>query len=126
MSTIGILEHLINPPKKRRSKFGNVRTEVITQGERILYDSKREAEIGNDLRIRELGHEISELKHQVPFSFELNGILICRYFADFTYIENGKLVVCDIKSKITAKIPMYVLKKKMMRAFHNIEILEII
>lgn len=113
-------------PKKSPSKFGNIKTEVITSGTPIIYDSRKEAKIGQQLQYRQVAGEISNLKRQVPFRFELNGILICKYLADFTYIENGKYIVVDVKSKFTAKLPVYVLKRKMMKAFHGIDITEVI
>lgn len=126
MSTIACLEQMMKKSRRKGSKFGNLKTEIITSGEQVIYDSRKEAKIAQVLRYRELAGEISQLKRQVQFSFELNGILICRYYADFTYIENGKLIVADVKSKFTRKLPVYVLKKKLMRAFHGIEITEII
>lgn len=108
------------------AKFGNIKTEVISSGKSVIYDSRKEAQIGQQLRYRQGAGQISDLKRQVTFRFELNGILICKYIADFTYIENGKLVVVDVKSSFTAKLPVYVLKKKMMRAFHGIEITEVL
>ena len=109
---------------RKRSKFGNIKTEVLTSGAIVRYDSRKEAKFGTMLRYRELAGEISELKRQVPFAFTHNGILICRYFADFTYMEAGKLVVADVKSEATRKDPVYRLKRKLMLAFHGIQITE--
>ena len=36
------------------------------------------------------------------------------YIADFTYKKDGKLIVEDVKSEITKKNPVYVMKKKLM------------
>ena len=125
MSTIAMYEQAIKKAKRKGSKFGNIKTEVLTSGARVIFDSRKEAKIGQMLRYREIAGEISQLKRQVPFCFELNGILICRYIADFCFMENGKYVVVDVKSRFTAKLPLYILKKKMMRAFHGIEITEV-
>lgn len=111
---------------KRRNKYGNIKTVVITDGQRIVYDSKREAKIAHDLRVREIAGEISQLKRQTTFKFELNGILICSYRPDFSYMENGKHIISDVKSTATAKDKVYIIKKKLMKAFFNIEILEIL
>ena len=46
--------------------------------------------------------------------------------AFFTYILNGKLVVEDVKSEWTAKLPMYRLKKRWMKAEYGIDITEIL
>jgi hypothetical protein len=51
----------------------------------------------------------------------LNGVKICSYSADFRYQDGLELVVEDVKGY---KTPVYNLKKKMMKAFHSIEIFE--
>ena len=43
---------------------------------------------------------------------------------DFTYVENGQLVVEDVKSPMTRKLAMYRLKAKWMRIEHGITIRE--
>lgn len=47
------------------------------------------------------------------------------YTADFRYIEEGMLVVEDVKSKATAKLADYVLRRKLMLAVHGIEVREV-
>lgn len=48
------------------------------------------------------------------------------YTADFTYYDDqGKLVVEDVKSAYTAKLPDYVLRRKLMLFIHGIKINEI-
>ena len=59
---------------------------------------------------------------QTTFRLEDNGQLICRYRADATYQENGQLVVEDTKGFRTEA---YQLKRKLMRACHDIEIREV-
>jgi hypothetical protein len=88
------------------------------------YDSKKEAKDAFYLRMRERAGEISDLQEQVTFKIEHNGVKICKYIADFTFMENGKLVVKDTKSEFTKKLPVYRLKKKLLLAFHNITILD--
>lgn len=51
----------------------------------------------------------------------VNGIKVCEYEDDFSYKENGVLVVEDAKGMRT---PLYRLKKKLMRAALGIEIKE--
>lgn len=75
--------------------------------------------------------KISNLQCQVPFElqpkFKFNGKTIrpITYIADFTYIENGKQVVVDVKSEITRKDKVYRLKKKMLQYQYNIDLKEI-
>ena len=75
--------------------------------------------------------KITDLKRQVKF------LLIDKqkgkkrlerkveYVADYTYLENGELVVEDVNSDFTRKLPLYIVKRKMMLYFHNKEITEI-
>ena len=102
---------------KRRSKYAAVRTEV----EGLVFASKREAECYRQLKRLQDAGDISELQLQVPFAMKVNGVTICRYFADFQFRCNGRLRVMDAKGFRTA---VYKLKKKMMLAFHGIEIEE--
>jgi hypothetical protein len=73
------------------------------------------------LKIIQAAGLISELRLQVPYVITVNGKKICRYIADFVYIENGKEVVEDVKGM---KTPVYNLKKKLMEAVHRVVISE--
>ena len=55
------------------------------------------------------------------YRIEHNEILICKYIPDFEYIEEGKKKTEDVKGMRT---DVYKLKRKMMKAFYGIEILE--
>jgi hypothetical protein len=48
-----------------------------------------------------------------------------RYVADFTYRENGELVVEDTKSAATVKNKDYIMKRKLMLQVHGIRIKEV-
>ena len=99
------------------NKYRNVKTEV----DGIVFHSKREAARYTDLKLLERAGQIKDLRIQVPFLFELNDVRICKYFADFVYRENGKEIVEDCKGKRTKD---YMIKRKLMKAFFAIEILE--
>lgn len=60
--------------------------------------------------------------NQRSFPLVVNGILITRYRADFTFIRDGALVVEDVKGFRTDK---YKLKKLLMKAVYGIDIVEI-
>lgn len=107
----------------KKSKYGNTKTK---EG-----DSKKEVNRKMDLLLLEKRGEITNLRFQVTFQ------LIPRqkksdgkferpvsYVADFTYFENGRLVVEDVKSNFTRKLPLYVVKRKMLLYFHGLEIRE--
>lgn len=105
-----------------RSKFGNEKQ--FYDGKK--FDSKLELYRYIDLKILEKSKQIADLKTQYKF------VLIPKseygreisYIADFTYIENGKLVVEDTKS-IATKTPLYRLKKRLMAEKYGIVIKEI-
>ncbi|MTI10206.1 DUF1064 domain-containing protein [Curvivirga aplysinae] len=96
---------------------------VIVHG--VRYASRKEFRRHGDLKLLERAGQISDLKFQPKFKFELNGIKICEYWADYSYIESGANVVEDVKSPSTRKDKVYVLKKKLMKAFFNIDIREV-
>jgi len=87
----------------------------------ILFHSKGEANRYCELKLLEKVGKIKDLKLQVPFKIYIKEILICKYIADFVYFEDSKEVVEDFKGVKTAS---YNLKKKLMKAVHNIEIKE--
>lgn len=98
------------------SKYNNRRTTI----DGITFDSKREAQRWCDLKLMEKQGVISDLKRQVPF--ELQPAFYHKgkkqraviYKADFTYVQDGELIIEDVKSKITKNEKVYKLKKKMM------------
>ena len=68
--------------------------------------------------------EINNLRLQPSFRCEINGKLICKYLADFQYMDTkeigpqgqlGCTVVEDVKG---FKTPVYRLKKKLVEAIH--------
>jgi len=107
-------------PGKRRPKYGNKKATC----DGITFHSIKEKKRYWDLKMLSLAGEISGLELQPMYRMEHNGVLICHYSADFKYIKGGKEIVEDVKSEATAANKEYRLKKKMMLAFHDIEILE--
>jgi hypothetical protein len=102
---------------RKRFKFGNKPTVV----DGIKFHSKREAKRYDALRLMERCHAISDLRRQVKYRLEVNGVLIATYTADFVYKQLGEEVVEDVKGYPNDRWPM---KKKLMKAIHGIEILE--
>lgn len=103
---------------KARAKYLNKKTVV----DGIKFDSKREATRYSVLKIMQAAGIISDLRLQVPYVINVNGLKICKYVADFVYIDKGREVVEDVKGM---KTPTYNLKKKLMKAVHGIEIQEV-
>lgn len=106
-----------------RTKYGNKVTMV--DGER--FDSQREAARWRELQLLARAGLVRDLRRQVPYDLDVRGHHIARYVADFVYLEANvertewKQVVEDSKGFPT---PAYVLKRKLMRAIHGIEIRE--
>ena len=103
--------------KKKKIKYGNEKTE--TNG--IKFDSKKEARRYMELRQLETMGQISDLKLQHTFTLQEafttesgERIQAIKYIADFTYMEDGKFVVEDVKSPATRSNPVYRMKNKMM------------
>ena len=102
----------------RRSKYGNVRT--VVNG--ITFASKAEAARYRELVAMQKAKMISDLQIQQPFSLLVNGKLVCKYMADFTYKFGSTPIVEDVKGVRTA---VYRLKAKLMLACYGITITEI-
>lgn len=88
----------------------------------ITFASKAEAKRYSQLKLLERAGEIRNLELQPSYDLEVNGILICRYVADFRYVIRGGQKVEDVKG---VKTPVYKIKKKLMKAIHNINIREV-
>ena len=94
-------------------------------GDRV-FDSKKEADRFVELTLMEKAKAIQDLKCQTKFPLirkSAHGREIT-YVADFTYYEDGKLVVEDVKSPAT-RTAVYRLKKRLMAELYDgIEIKE--
>lgn len=116
------------------SKYGN--RKVKRDG--IVFDSKREADRWNELKILEKVGEIYGLKRQVEFVLldkQYSKTEVTKrgkpkvaekklsYIADFTYFDkNHEYIVEDAKGM---KTEVYRIKKKLMLFIHGIEITEV-
>jgi hypothetical protein len=103
--------------QKKGPKYGNKRVEAY--GAR--FDSQKEADRYGILLLMLRKGIISDLRRQVTFRLEVKGILVTRYRADFTYIRDGVPTIEDCKGFRT---PEYKIKCRLMKAVHNIDILE--
>lgn len=82
----------------------------------IRFDSKKEARRWQTLAALQSAGAISGLRRQVRIPIILNDMRVCCYIADFVYVQNGRRVVEDVKSKITRRHPVYRLKRKLLQA----------
>lgn len=101
------------------NKYKNKKTTV----DNIVFASKKEAARYCVLKLLQKAGEITDLELQPKYEFVVNGYRIGSYKPDFRYIESGVIVVEDCKSTAT-KTTAYQLRKRMMKAIHNISILE--
>lgn len=107
------------PDQPRKSKYKSKRK--VIDGK--VFASQREAKVYLQLAALEKAKQISQLKLQVPFRITINNHYVCTYVADFTYLDyKGSYVVADAKGFRT---PLYRLKKKLIKAVYNIDILEL-
>jgi hypothetical protein len=108
----------------RNSKYGAVPTVV----DNIRFASKKEAKRYEELKLLSTGVKpyVMGLQLQPEWDLVVNGVLICKYRADFTYVLFGgyewSVIVEDVKG---IRTPAYKLKKKLMKAIHGIEIQEV-
>ena len=109
-------------PKKTRRPNKYFAKKTVAMG--LKFDSRWEAERWGQLKAMERAGVVTQLERQIRFSLDINGQKICDYIADFQYLlheEDGthKEIVEDAKGVQT---PEFKLKKKMMKAIHNIDI----
>lgn len=109
------------PAGKRKTKYGNKRTEL----DGIWFDSAHEAKRWGVLTLMQKAGAIAELQRQVVY--DLGGQPPITYRADFRYrdLRTGDVVVEDAKSEATARDKVYRLKKSLMASIHNIDIREV-
>jgi len=106
----------------KRNKYNAIKV----KDDGYTFDSKREHAryLHNKQRLKD--GEISELEIHPVYQILVNDQKICRYTADSQYKnKEGTLIVEDVKSPITARMPRFRLIKKLMKAVHNITILEV-
>lgn len=116
------------------------------RSEFIVFDSKKEYNRWGILCAAEQRGEILELQRQVPYLLvpeQHEDVLVqlktkqklkrrrveapVVYKADFQYrLPDGSLVVEDVKSKATRRLPEYIIKRKLMLHVHGIKLKEII
>jgi hypothetical protein len=85
------------------------------------FDSKAEAARYQQLKLLERSGDIIDLSIHPVYHLSVNGVKIGKYIADFSYFENGKFIVEDVKGVKTA---VYRLKKKLVKALYGFDILE--
>ena len=104
------------------NKYNNIKT--VING--ITFDSKKEAAYYGILKLKQKAKLIDSFQMQVKYDLIVNGIKIGFYKADFVTYKAGVIQeVIDVKSEMTKKLPVYRLKKKLIKAIYKIDIIEI-
>lgn len=86
----------------------------------VVFDSKTELQRYVELKQLLVLGEITDLQTQITFELQPSFIdstgkkqRAINYIADFVYKKGDSQIVEDVKSKMTYKLPEYVMKKKM-------------
>lgn len=120
----------------RKNKFNRKTVEI----DGIKFDSTKEGNYYLELKSRWVAGDIVAFRIKPQWVFILNGVKISSYTADFEITHKGgrKEVVdvkgmktvfdkrkkCMVQKPVTATEP-YRLRKKMMRAFYGIDVVEV-
>lgn len=112
-------QKLVTTWPKKKPKYGNVVTTYLEE----RFDSKKEARRYQELLLMQRAGEIWNLKRQVRYPLEVNGIKICTYVSDFEYDTHGGHVTEDVKGYSGNRV--YIIKRKLMLACFGITIIEI-
>ncbi|MCT7397700.1 DUF1064 domain-containing protein [Eubacterium sp. LFL-14] len=105
---------------KSSNKYRNQK--VMVDG--IMFDSLKEANRYQELKILEKSGRIKNLQRQVKYVLipKQENERAVNYIADFVYEENDNLVVEDTKG---VKTKEYIIKRKLMLYIHGIKIKEV-
>jgi len=103
---------------QKKLKYKNIKVEI----DGIKFDSKKEANKYQELMMLQKAGVISNLQRQVKFE-------VCPksaterasfYVADFVYTQaDGKKIIMDVKSEITRKLAVYILKRKLVKNLYK-------
>ena len=110
----------------KKSKYRNKKVIMdYGEGHVVTFDSQKEAARWGELILESRQGLITNLERQYKFLLNVNEQKICSYLADFVYDKRGVRIVEDVKSPMTKKLPVYRLKKKLMKAIYGIDIVEV-
>lgn len=115
------------PAKKKYGKA--VPKTVMVDGVKRSHQSGGEADRHVILSLRQKAGEIENLQSQVMFRLDVNGVHICKYYADFSYNLVGypdDLIVEDFKGRSDDHAyRIYLMKVRLMKACHGIDVVTV-
>jgi hypothetical protein len=114
----------VPPPKAKPPKYRN---KPFRDRAGVYWHSRKEHRHWLVLRAAEAAGLIRELRRQVRYRLTVNGVEVGSYVADFTFFdaETDRVVVQDVKSSVTRKLPLYRLKRNLMRAVWGLTVEEV-
>ena len=114
-------------PVERKGRFAVATKEARTIDGRT-FDSKKEATRYAELKVLERAGLIECLEFQPSWDVFINGIKLCRYSADFSYLckKTGRPVIEDVKSRGGTDSDAYFkLRKRAAELAHGIQIMTV-
>jgi hypothetical protein len=114
----------VPPPKAKPTKYRN---KPFRDRAGVYWHSRKEYRHWLVLRAAEAAGLIRGLRRQVRYRLTVNGVEVGSYVADFTFFdaETDRVVVQDVKSPATRRLPLYRLKRNLMRAVWGLAVEEV-
>jgi hypothetical protein len=109
--------------KRKRNKYAAQPVEA----DGYTFASKAEHRRYEQLKLMLLAGEIQDLVLHPKFSLIVYGVKVGRYTADFMYFDMrlARRVVEDVKGGNATRTEAYGLRKKLMKACHGIDVIEV-
>lgn len=122
MSTLSADQYNVMVKKSNDSKYKNVKV----QEDGYTFDSKAEHRRYQELKLLQAAGEIELLAVHLPYELWVHGTKVATYISDFNYYLPGTdtWMTEDVKSTAT-RTASYRLKKKLMKACHDIDVIEV-
>lgn len=112
---------------ERKGRFA-VAAKIDRTLDGVVFASKKEAARYAELKLLERAGKIECLEIQPSWDVNINGQKLCRYTADFSYLDKERgAVIEDVKSEGgTSADAAYRLRKRAAELYHGIRITEVI
>lgn len=111
--------------KVEAGKLSKYKAIPTTSSDGQQFRSKLEATYCNRLKLLQLQGDLLKFEREVRFELVVNGVFVCAYVCDFIlYWKDGRVEHIDCKSQATMT-PIYSIKKKLMKAVHDIDLKEV-
>lgn len=98
----------------QKTYYTNTKSQMGVDG--IHYDSKLEANYGNELFLRKKAGDIIDYEAHVPLELAVNDVVVCTYKVDFVVYHDGLTEYIEIKGFWT---PVAKLKFKLFLALYD-------